>query len=59
MISGKGSQPFYTSVRHYVVIRGITSDGKSFIIADPMGRSGTYSISQIMGDAVHGIAFYK
>lgn len=58
MISGKGAKPFYTTVRHYVVIRGITKDNK-FVIADPAGRSGTYSTKTIMGDAVHGIAFYK
>lgn len=58
IISGKGDAPYYTSVRHYVVIRGITADNK-FLVADPMGKNGYYDAAGLLEDAVHGVAFYK
>lgn len=54
MLSGKGASPFLDKVDsngnpilHFVIIRGITSDGK-FMVADPNGHSGNYDMNTIM-----------
>jgi hypothetical protein len=54
ILSGKGAAPFLDKldsngnpILHFVIIRGITSDGK-FIVADPNGHSGNYDINTLM-----------
>lgn len=54
MLSGKGAAPFLDKldssgnpILHFVIIRGITSDGK-FMVADPNGHSGNYDMNTLM-----------
>ena len=58
MIAGRGAEPFLTSVNHWVVIRGITEDGK-LMIADPNGKSKNYDYNTLIGDSYDAWAFYK
>lgn len=47
VIGGLGPEPFYTNIGHYVVVRGITEDGK-FRISDPgRGKVADYDTTQI------------
>lgn len=62
MMAGLGTTPYLSFVNHYVVIRGITTDGK-FRVADPNGHSGDYDINTMMADirnaGIGGVAVYK
>lgn len=58
MIAGRGATPYLVSVNHWVVIRGITEDGK-YMVADPNGKSGEYDINTLVGNSYDAWAFFK
>ncbi len=58
MIAGRGATPYLVSVNHWVVIRGVTEDGK-YIVADPNGKSGNYDINTLIGNSYDAWAFFK
>lgn len=64
VIGGQGSKPFYTGFGHFVVVRGITADGKLRISDPGRGEIGDYNpediFASIQGHRVNNAtAFYN
>lgn len=63
IVGGQGAEPFYAGFGHYVVVRGITEDGK-FRVSDPgRGYVKDYDINTFMAGASRRVsnatAFYS
>lgn len=63
ILGGLGLEPFFLHIGHYVVVRGITPDGKFRISDSGRGKVGDYDIRQILASASkrpnNATAFYS